>query len=217
MSTPPCVLIVDDHLLLRQSLRRFIEAEEDLAVCADVGTPAGALEACDAHPPNVVLLDVALKDADGIELAQTLRRRVPKARVVVLTMHKDPDLLRRAFDAGARGYLTKEEPMEHVIEAIHRVLEGRTYIGESMFDAVVPLVTADDTPEPDTPADRLTDREREVLDLIGRGYTTGRVAETLFLSPKTVNTHRENMKRKLGLADAAALNEFANRWVHSEP
>jgi DNA-binding NarL/FixJ family response regulator len=216
IASPARILLVDDHQLLRQSLRRVIDAEENLSVCGEAGDMESALAAVEEQPPDLAVVDVSLGTADGIDLVAQLRRVAPETKTVVLTMHEDAELLRRAFDAGAHGFLTKGDSIRSVVHAIHRVLAGNTHIGESMFESVVPLISAARRERETTPADELTEREREVLALVGQGLSTGQVAESLFISPKTVNTHRENIKKKLGLADAAALNQFAIQWQHGE-
>lgn len=207
------ILIVDDHPIVRTGLAALIDAEPDLEVCGQAEDYRGALTAIERDEPDLVIIDLSLRESSGLELLKETTRRTVKA--IVVSMHDDATWAERALSAGARGYLHKSEAGRNVVEAIRKVMAGRIYVSESiaalLFERRVPA-----PPSPEAEGTRiatLTDRELEVFARIGRGLTTRRIAAELHLSPKTVQTYRERIKEKLALGTAAELSSEATRWV----
>ena len=205
------ILVVDDHPLLRQGLARLIDDTPDLQTCAEAATAEETLEAARRLRPDLALVDIRLGKEDGMALVRRLRAEHGDIAVLVLTYFEDPVLLKQSFEAGAGGFMTKSESPSDVLRAIRRVLEGHTFISERMMDSVADMV-AGSPAAPHTPG-RLTDRESQILELIGQGLPPRQIAERLFLSVHTVHSHRESLKKKLGLAATSDLHQFAAQWV----
>jgi DNA-binding NarL/FixJ family response regulator len=207
------LLIVDDHPVLREGLKGLIDRSKDLVCCGEAGSVAEAREAVAWHKPDLVILDLRLKSGDGLELIKSLKARFPGLRILVLSQYEAPLYVERALRAGAMGYVVKEQAANEVLGAIRAVLAGEVYLTRGMaarllhkFVGAQPEATSEGT-EP------LTDRELHVLHLLGSGMSTREIATELNLSFKTVETHRENIKRKLGLQGAAALIHYATEWA----
>ncbi len=205
------IVIVDDHPIVRHGISRLLNREEDLCVSGEAENAAEALALLEKELADVVLVDLVLDGESGLDLIGEIRQRWPKLPLLVVSMHDAPDYLERVLKAGAQGFVNKKESIHRLSDAIRRVLSGRTYIGENMMD-VLARSLASDEPEHGRRIDELSDREVEVLELIGQGFRPRQIAETLHVSPKTINSHRENMKRKLDLANTAELDQFAIRW-----
>lgn len=205
------IVIVDDHPVVRMGLAMLIDAEPDLRVCGHAEDADGAMRVVAAEEPDLVLVDLSLRDSSGLELVKRLVRH--GRRALVVSMHESPTWAERALAAGARGYLLKSEAGRIVVQAIRKVRSGRVFVSESIADALLEHRAAGNADDPATRIARLTDREIEVLSGIGDGLTTQQISATLRLSPKTVQTYRERIKRKLALDSAAALSAEASRWV----
>jgi two-component system response regulator NreC len=198
------ILIADDHGVLRAGLRALLNAEPDLDVVGEASDGHEALRLAGELRPDVVVLDLVMPGLGGIEVAWQLKKSLPDTRTLILTVHEDVDLLREAIQAGAAGYLIKRAVESELINAIHAVWRGDLYVHPAMTRALVkdlppaPLVPA--------PPKSLTPREIEVLRLIAQGYTNVQIAEGLSLSVRTVEIHRTNLMRKLGLCNRAILS-----------
>ncbi len=217
------LLLVDDHPIMRQGLAQFLNAQTDLAVLYQAATAAQGLELARRHEPDAVVVDLSLKTGNGLDLVKDLRAFLPRLPVLVLSMHDESIYAERALRAGARGYVMKGEDTEKILLAVRRVLSGGTWVSETVMSRVLQravgggdLTAGAGAPLDDPVADQLTDRELQVLTMLGRGRGTRAVATDLGLSVKTVETYRANLKEKLGLADAPALVRFAVEWVHRE-
>jgi DNA-binding NarL/FixJ family response regulator len=206
------IVIVDDHPIVRHGITRLLNREVDLCVTGEAEDAAGALALLEEELPDVVLVDLVLDGVSGLDLIADLRARWPKLPILVVSMHDAPDYLERVLKSGAQGFVNKKESIQRLPDAIRRVLSGRVYLGENMMDVLARSIAADDEAEEERQIAELSEREREVLALIARGYRPRQIAETLHVSPKTVNSHRENMKRKLELASTTELDQFAIRW-----
>jgi DNA-binding NarL/FixJ family response regulator len=206
------VVIVDDHPIVRHGVSRLLNREEDLSVTGEAEDIATALKLLEEDLPDVVLVDLVLDGESGLDLIETIRKRWPALPVLVVSMHDAPDYLERVLKAGAQGFVNKKESIQRLADAIRRVLSGKVYIGENMMDVLARSLASDDATEGEGKVSNLSEREIEVLELIGQGYRPRQIAETLHVSPKTVNSHRENMKRKLELDSTADLDRFAIRW-----
>jgi two-component system, NarL family, response regulator LiaR len=202
------VLVVDDHAVVREGLRAFLELQDGIEVVGEAADGEEALAAADRLRPDVVLIDLVMPRLDGVSALRALRERLPAARVIVLTSFLDDDKLLPALRAGAAGYLLKNAQPQELARAV-RV----AHAGEALLDPVVAarLVESLATSEAAQPLDRLTRREREVLELIGRGFPNKRIARRLDLSEKTVKTHVGHVLAKLGVTDRTQAAVFAVR------
>jgi DNA-binding NarL/FixJ family response regulator len=206
------IVLVDDHALVRRGLTEMIDREADLEVCGEAADASQALDVIETTEPELVVVDITLKEGGGLELIKQIKVRHPSIRMLVLSMHDEKIYAERALRAGATGYLNKEEPADKVIEAVREVLAGRIYVSGQMADRILHRLVDREADLERSPIDALSDRELEVLELIGRGLTTRQIAKQLHLSRKTVDTYRENLKAKLQLSTAAELVRFAVAW-----
>lgn len=213
----PCrVVIVDDHPIVRAGLAALIDAETDLEVCGQAEDAPEARRLVERERPDVVLVDLSLGGTSGLELIKDLVGR--PVRVLVVSMHDEITWTERSLAAGALGYVHKSEATKNIVAAIRRVMTGRTYVSEAASERMMQRMVGSATRDRfETPVDRLSDRELEIFDRIGRGLTTQQIGESLFLSPKTVQTYRQRIKEKLGLETAAELSTQATRWVVERP
>lgn len=201
------ILIVDDHPVFREGLKQLIKLECDLIVCGEAESPAEALAAIEALRPDAAVVDVSLKVGDGIALIKDISARWPDLPVLVLSMHEEFLYAGRALQAGARGYVMKHETTDKVIVALRRILSGSFYLSESANAHF--LHQAQNKSGTASLLNTLSDREMQVLRLLGRGLNTRQVAQALHLGIPTVETYRANIKRKLNLKNAAALVKYA--------
>jgi DNA-binding NarL/FixJ family response regulator len=207
------ILIVDDHPVVRNGLRMLIDDEPDLIVCGEAGDADEAIRVLDAKKPDLVIVDLSLKGSSGLELIKRIKSRTTTSKMLVSSMFDESLYAERVLNAGALGYVSKQEAMEKVVEAIRCVLSGRVYLSAAMSDRMLHRLARDQKAPERSPVETLSDRELEVFELIGRGRTTAEIANQLHLSVKTVETHREKVKAKLGLKSAAELYQYAVRWV----
>jgi DNA-binding NarL/FixJ family response regulator len=209
---PAQILIVDDHPIVRHGLEQLINDEPGLQVCGSAASPAEALEAIRASKPDLAVVDLALGDDSGLELIKNLKAVQPDLRVLVISMHDEVYYADRVLRAGALGYLMKQEPAEQMIAAIHQVLSGNVYLSESMAASMLTRMVGAKKNKGGSPVDRLTDRELQVFEYIGKGLGTRQIAEKLHLSIKTVENYREHLKAKLKLRTSSELVRYAVRW-----
>ena len=200
------VLIVDDHAVVRSGLRRVLEAEDDMEVVGEAGDMRTAVFETRGQKPDVVLMDLVMPGGSGIEATTAVLKEAPKATVLVLSMQDDPRYVREAFEAGATGYVLKEAADVEVVEAIREVAGGGRYVHPALGAR---LVAADAEERARADADPLSDREREVLRLLALGHTNQEIAKTLYLSVRTVETHRAHIMQKLRLTTRAELVRYA--------
>ncbi|MFO7973817.1 MAG: response regulator transcription factor [Candidatus Hydrogenedentota bacterium] len=203
------VLIVDDHPIVRQGLKMLINQAEDLEVKGEAEDMRGALSAMEALRPDIVIIDISLKGANGIELLEAMQERFPSIPALVLSMHEEWLYAQRALQAGARGYVMKQEAIEHVVMALHRVLRGEVYVSDKIADRLLHFVVAGGKRESASLMDQLTNRELQTFQMIGKGFTTREIANQLNLSVKTIESYRENIKRKLNLQNSNELVRYA--------
>lgn len=209
MDEPIRVLLCDDHTIVRAGLRRVLEEHDDLDVVAEAATAAEAVARSRDTHPDVVIMDVGLPDANGIDATRQLLTDEPDVAVVILTVHDDLGYLRRAFDAGARGYLVKDAADTELVSAIRAVAAGGEHVHPRLGAA---LMRAAEQPGPLTgPGGELSAREKEVLGLVALGLTNVEIAERLYVSVRTVETHRSHIHRKLGTRSRADLVRLARR------
>ncbi|MHC4539577.1 MAG: response regulator transcription factor [Planctomycetota bacterium] len=209
------VFIVDDHPIVRDGLITIINHEKDLAVCGEADEPQEALKAISELRPDVVIVDITLKDSDGIELTKSLKARYPALPVIVLSIHDELTYAERALRAGGRGYLMKEVVSDKITAAIRTVLTGEIYVSNTMARKMLRKLAGGKADTIIAPTDSLSDRELEIFRLIGQGYRPSKIAQSMHLSVKTVETYRARIKEKLNLADADELLRYAIQWVSS--
>ncbi len=211
------VLIVDDHPVVRQGLVRLIELQSDLCVCGEAANAHEALKAIETLKPDVAIVDLSLdKDLGGIELIKDIKTQFSQLPVLVLSMHSESVFAERMLRAGAKGYVMKEEAPETMLTAIRRVSDGKIYLSDNMSTKILSGLVKGQPATDKLPAERLSDRELEVLELIGRGLGTSQVAKKLHLSVKTIETHRAHIKEKLQIENASELLQYAIEWVQSK-
>jgi DNA-binding NarL/FixJ family response regulator len=210
------ILVVDDHPIFRHGLADLIQSQPDLVVCGHADSAPTALEQMRRLKPDMAILDVSLRGTNGIELVKLMKAEVPRLPILVLSVHDESLYALRALKAGALGYIMKAEAGQHVIAGIRRVLEGKIFVSpkfseQLIFKAIHSIETGDGSP-----VDQLSDRELEVLELLGKGHNTRSVARLLNLSVKTIETHRAHIKEKLGFKDASEMVRFAIDWVSQQ-
>lgn len=206
------VLLVDDHTVVRQGLRRILASDDQIEVVGEAGDGRTAVELAQRTQPHVVVMDVALPELNGIEATRQLTKRAPNIRVLMLTMHADDVYVRQSLKAGARGYLLKDSEDLDLIKAVKAVGAGGSFFSPAVSSVVLSGYLGDRPPtDTDDPLGRLTDREREVLQLIAEGKTNKDIAGALSLSINTIETHRKHLMEKLDLHNTAELVRFALR------
>ena len=203
------VLIVDDHPIVRQGLSQLINAEDDLEVSGNAATVEEALQSLSESYPDVVIVDLSLAHSDGLELIKEIRSETRHLPVLVLSMHDENMYAERLLSAGANGYIMKQAAADQLLIALRRVLAGGVYVSEHLGSSMIERIGGNDPKRTSNPIERLSNRELQVLNLIGRGKTTREVAENLTLSVKTVESHRQRIKKKLNLQTSAQLVQFA--------
>ena len=207
MTEPVRIALCDDHAVVRSGLRRILDVEDDLEVVGEAGSVKEAIALASETQPDVFVMDLGLPDGSGITATAEIGRTSPTTRVLVLTVHDDVAYLRRAFDAGAVGYLVKEAADVELVQAVRQVAAGRPYVHPTLGAALL----APDAPPPRLggPGGELSDREVEVLKLIALGLTNAEIAERLYVSIRTVETHRAHIHQKLNLRSRAELVRLA--------
>ena len=205
------ILIVDDHPLVRTGLAQLIGDCPDLEVCGEAGDMAEALRRVDELQPDLVVIDLSLAGGSGLDLIEHIKAREQGISMLVASMHDEALYAERVLAAGARGYVNKQEAQDRIIFAIRRVLGGKVYLSERMTERL--LSGIDESSSAKRDIDTLSNRELQVFELIGQGVPTGRIAEQLNLSTKTIETHQAHIKKKLGLDSAHQLTQRAIRWV----
>jgi len=209
------ILIVDDHPIVRQGLAELINHEDDLVVCGQAEDAHQAMKAVKELKPDMAIVDISLKETSGMELIKNIKAQFPNLPSLALSMHDESLYAERALRAGAKGYIMKAEATEKVILAIRKILSGEIYISEKMASKMMQKLVGGSIEISASPVERLSDRELEVFQLIGKGFGTRQISERLYLSIKTIETYRAHIKEKLNLADAAELLQYAIQWVNS--
>jgi DNA-binding NarL/FixJ family response regulator len=202
------VFLVDDHTIVRDGLRYLLEAHGDIIIVGEAANGRDAVKAVRKLHPDVVIMDILMADLNGIEATEQICRECPATRVVILSMQSSSESILRAIRAGARGYLFKESAGRELIQAIHAVRAGHRYLSAKVSDQVVGACLKQEEEFRD-PLSVLSRREREVLQLVVEGKTSAEIAETLFLSVKTIETYRSRLMQKLSIKDIPGLIKFA--------
>ena len=209
------IVIVDDHPIVRQGLKELINHENDLTVCGQAGDAHQAIKIIKSLSPDMVIVDITLKEKNGMELIKDIKVQYPNLPVLALSMHDETLYAERAIRAGARGYIMKQQATEKVVAAIRKVLKGEVYISERMVAKVMGKLAGVKTETSVSPLDCLSDRELEVFLMIGKGHGTRQIARKLHLSIKTIETYRSHIKEKLNFGDSTELLQYAIQWVNS--
>jgi len=202
------IFLIDDHPVLRDGLRRLLDAESDLEVCGEAESARKAFDSIKATSPALAIIDISLPGVSGIELVKGLKARFPTLQILMLSMHDEVLYAERALRAGAKGYVMKQAPTEHLLAAVRRVLTGEIYVSEALSAQLLGNLVKKKT-QPGPLLEILSDRELEILHLLGKGFTTADVAKQLGISSKTVESHRGNLRRKLNLKSGSELLRFA--------
>jgi DNA-binding NarL/FixJ family response regulator len=204
------VFLADDHRMVREGFRLLLETQADIKVIGEAGDGRETVRQVMKLMPEVVLMDIAMPELNGIEATQQIRESCPSSQVIILSMYSTSQHIFRAFKAGARGYILKESAGDDVIRAVRMVHNGNIFLCNEISEAVVDhYIRSRETGEADDPLTRLSAREREILQLVVEGKSNARIADTLFLSPKTVETYRSHLMQKLGISDVPGLVKFA--------
>jgi DNA-binding NarL/FixJ family response regulator len=207
------ILLVDDHPIFRHGLEDLLEKQDDLAICGHADSAPTALAEMRRLNPDMAIVDISIKGSNGIELVKQMKAELPDLPILVLSMHDESLYALRALKAGALGYVMKAEALQHVIGAVRRVLDGRIFVSPRFGEKLIFKAVHGSESESVSPVDRLSDRELEVLVMLGKGHNTKSIADELHLSVKTIETHRAHIKEKLGFTDASEMVRFAIDWV----
>jgi DNA-binding NarL/FixJ family response regulator len=204
------ILIADDHPIFRKGLAELLADDPALTIVAQAVDGETAWSLIESHRPSVAILDVQMPKASGLRVARRIREEHPEVRVILLTMHDDEQLLNEALDAGVHGFVLKESAMSELLDCIHAVLADKTFISPSLTDALLRRRRQAEALRRERPGlERLTPSERRVLKMIAHDRTSKEIADTLGISPRTVDTHRQNICQKLDLRGTHSLLKFA--------
>ncbi len=218
MSKKTRIFLIDDHPAMRHGIAQLVAKENDLEVCGEAGNRHETLEAIKCTPPDFIVLDIALKDPDrtGLDLISEIHACVGPLPILIYSMHDEKIYAERALRAGARGYLMKQEPVRRIIDAIRGIINDGIYVSETISLRILlkHFESPCESQEPVTPEDCLSVREFEVFRLIGGGLQPREIAQKLCLSTKTVETHRMNIRKKLGMANASEVTRYAVERSH---
>jgi DNA-binding NarL/FixJ family response regulator len=210
------ILLVDDHPITRQGVAALINQEGNLMVCGEADSAPKALELITKLAPDMAVIDISLKSVNGLELMKNIKALMPKLPVLVMSMHDEALYAERALRAGAQGYIMKQEASEKILVAIQRVLKGELYLSDKMQEKMLHRIVNAKQEEPGFAIDKLSDREMEVFQLIGNGFSTRQIATQLNLSVKTIESYREHLKLKLALDTGSDLVRYAIQWMKSQ-
>jgi DNA-binding NarL/FixJ family response regulator len=203
------VLIVDDHPVVRQGLRSLLENADDLIVCGEAGTAMGARTAIDQLHPDALICEISLRQADGIALVRQLRAHHPQLPILVLSALDETIYAARMLALGVNGYIMKQASTEQFLVSLRRVLEGNIYVSDAVSNSMLSRFAGSTSHRSADPIERLTNRELQVLHMLGKGAGTRETAQLLHLSIKTVESHRQRIKRKLNLTTGVQLLRYA--------
>jgi DNA-binding NarL/FixJ family response regulator len=207
------LLIVDDHPLVRSGIRSIIQLESDLEICGEAESQEQALELVQREQPDLVLVDITLKNSSGLTLLKELQANYPHILTLAVSMHDEYTYAVRCLKAGAKGYIMKQAGTERIRDAIRCVLEGGTYLSEKMTASAVEQLGTGRAPGVSSPVEVLSNRELELFQLTGQGKEIAEIAEVMQISPRTVEVHRSHIKKKLGLRTSTDIFQSAYEWL----
>ena len=204
------VFLADDHAVVRDGMTALMEAEQDIQVVGTAGNGQQAVEQIKKIQPDIVVMDIAMPELNGIDATRKISETCPSVKVIMLSMHDSSEHIYQALKAGARGYLLKESAGKEVINAVHAVSSGRRYLSARIEEMVIDdYISHQGTTPEKSPIDKLSDRERQILQLVVEGKSSAEISEILFISPKTVATYRSRLMDKLAIRDLPGLVKFA--------
>jgi DNA-binding NarL/FixJ family response regulator len=209
---PARIMIVDDHPIVREGLTVRISAQPDLTVCGEAATEDEAVTRVAELVPDLLIVDISLDSGNGLEVIKRVKAAHPSVRMLVLSGYKESVYGERALRAGAMGYVNKQESNGKLLEAIRAILDGKRYISDDFAQRLISQ-SLGEAVNGKTPMELLTDRELEIFRMIGQCLRSSAIAERLFISTHTIDTHRENIKRKLNLKNAGELTSAAVQWL----
>jgi DNA-binding NarL/FixJ family response regulator len=209
------ILIVDDHPLIVKGLKQTINEEKDLTVCGDANDINSAMKKVSELSPHAIIVDISLKSSSGIDLIKTVKARHPEIPTLVYSMHDESVFAERVLRAGAKGFVMKDQPADVLLCAIRKVLAGNMYFNDSIITKLLDRYSGTGSGDMQLSVKSLTDRELQIFQLIGQELKSSMIATKLNISIKTVEAHREHIRRKLNIQDPADLNKFAKEWFQS--
>lgn len=210
------IFLVDDHEMFREGLRQLIEREQDMTVCGDAADATAALGGIEASNPDLVIVDISLGGASGIDLIKTIKTKYEDLPVLVVSMHEESLYSERALRAGAMGYVMKHEPSKTVKKAIRKVLDGDLFLSEKMAGSMVAKLIRGSSEQFSSPLEMLSDRELEVFRMLGQGKSVRLIAEEMNVTVPTVNSFRNRIKEKLQLKSSTEVMLQAIQWVQDQ-
>lgn len=211
------VVIADDHAIVRDGLKLLLESQTDIVVTGEARNGRDAVMQAKKLRPDIIIMDIAMPELNGIEAADRILQECPSVRVIILSMHSTTEHIYRSLKVGARGYLLKESAGAELVAAVRAVYNGTRYLSQKISDRVIEeYLNAPVSRGPDNPVERLTPREREILQLVSEGKSSAEIAAAMFLSPKTIETYRSRLMQKLGVNDIPSLVKLAIRWGLTE-
>lgn len=205
------ILIADDHRIVREGIRTLLASEPDIEVIAEAEHGREAVKLAIENKPDITVMDIRMPELNGIEAIKKIRRELPDARIIVLSMHSEHDFILKTFQAGAFAYLLKDCAAQELVMAIRRVHQGKKYISEDISDVILQDFVSNSRADDEYTETQLSDREKEVLQLLTEGKSTKEMADILFISGKTVESHRKNIMQKLQLFSLPELTKYAVR------
>lgn len=204
------IMLADDHHMVRQGIRVLLEVEPDLHVVAEVADGLQAVDIAEIEQPDILIVDMMMPGLNGLDVIKQVVRRSPKTRIIILSMQTDEMYVLGALRNGADGYVLKDASAEHLVKAIHTVLDGKRYLSAPLTERMIDVYIENASLESaDDPYESLTPREREVLHLAAESYTNPQIAERLSISPRTAENHRANIMRKLNIKNQTDLIRYA--------
>ena len=210
------IAIVDDHTMMREGLKQFINAEADMEVCWAAGSVAEALAALERARPDMITVDITLPGRNGLELIKDVLALVPGLPILVISMHDETLYAQRVLKCGARGYIMKDAPHDDLIAAIRRVASGKVWLSAEMSEEILNAFSGGQPRRAVDSVHKLSDREFEVFQLLGDGRSTNQIADSLHISTKTVDVHKSHIREKLELEDSSAVLRHAIRWAETK-
>jgi DNA-binding NarL/FixJ family response regulator len=211
------VFLVDDHPVLRKGLVRLIDSKQGFSVCGEASTAVEAMTAIRELKPHLVVVDIGLPGPSGIELTKTIRSEFPNIPVLILSMHEEALYATRALRAGAAGYIVKQDAIDNIATALQDTLNGKRYLSSGIAEQFQQDGVEEEPRSSHDLVDLLTDRELEIFELIGKGRDVREISKALNVSPKTIETHRTNIKEKLRLKNSRQVARVALQWFTEHP
>ncbi len=205
------IILVDDHVIMRSGLRVLLESESDMEVIGEANNGREAVKITSEKNPDIVVMDIAMRDMNGIQATQQIKNEKPEIKIIALSMHSEKQIVIGMLKAGASGYLLKDSTSTELVEAVRKVYLGHNYISQKVSDVVLPALSNINKDFDKLGFDKLTSRESEILQLLAEGNSTKSIAEILFISVKTVESHRANIMKKLNINNLPELTKYAVR------